>query len=942
VTALNTFLNRARWKPTALAAACAVLAAAAHAQTTPAPKPDDKSPQQQDKIVVTGIRAALERSIDAKRNADTNVEVVSAEDVGKMPDKNIADALSRLSGVNVQYGGALAMDEAERVSIRGTSPNLNLTTVNGHALSSGDWHVGDQGSSGRSVGFGMLPSQLIGRAVVYKNPQANITEGGIAGAVDIQLRRPLDLKRGITGELSVGVVHATLPGKTDPQISGLLNWVNPAGDMGFLLQVFREDRHLRRDGQEVFSYGVISAAQATASGDPNLAGKRMPGSLNSALFEGKREREGLFFGAQFRPIKDLDLNFQAFKATLLADNYNTSAYAVPTQLVANGWLIRNATFNGDVISSANIVRPANAPATQRVVGMQYDQIVRQGAKSLSSFYDFDAKWKLSPKLTFTGRIGTTEGSGKTNSQPHMVFGVLNPNVSYQINGNRPTDYRLTNPTTGAAIDLRNPANWVQITGAAAAVDSEDREDYLHLDGNYTLDWGPLTTLKFGYRKAKHERQYDVVSPRINAQDNGNTIVTPSPLVGISGGSLWGNLLAPGAVPAPGSAYPSGWASGINGDFPRDLFRHTDAQVRAFTDQFLNWDPVRNRNLTAGYNVQETNQAAYLMTDFVASDSVSGNFGVRAVQTKVRSLSYQNLSPTCVAMQPCAVPGAIVGSRFGTYLPQVVETSHSTALPSLNLRWDVRPDMIARFGASRSLGRPNYNELAGAVALNNALLTGSSGNPNLRPITSSNLDASLGWYFSKRGYVSGSVFQQNLRDYVKTGTSLVEFFNTQTNANALYTVSSRYGVRAKVSGLELAGELPIGAGFGVGANYTHAKGKDQDGTPMLGTSKHTYNLVGFYENNQFSARVAYNYRSDYPTGFLGNGTLVGVGNGVRWYKGYGAVAASVGYKFNEVFSVTLDGTNLNNPVRQTYDISRNAPTFWHQSGRQFFINLRAKI
>ena len=119
----------------------AALATAAGAQTSGGPL---------DTVVVTGIRASLAKSIETKKNADANVEVVTAEDIGKMPDKNIADALSRLTGVSVQAGAANAIDEAERVAIRGTSPNLNLFTVNGHAISSGDWHVSDQGRSGRS------------------------------------------------------------------------------------------------------------------------------------------------------------------------------------------------------------------------------------------------------------------------------------------------------------------------------------------------------------------------------------------------------------------------------------------------------------------------------------------------------------------------------------------------------------------------------------------------------------------------------------------------------------------------------------------------------------------------------------------------------------------------------------------------------------------------
>ena len=158
---------------TAVSLALMALSASVNAQT-PAENPGarvettDKKvankddAQSVDKIEVTGIRASLEKSIAVKKDAATNVEVVTAEDVGKMPDKNIADALSRLSGVNVQYGLGLAFDEAERAAIRGTSPNLNLVTINGHSLSSGDWHVGDQSAaSGRSIGFGLMPSQLI-------------------------------------------------------------------------------------------------------------------------------------------------------------------------------------------------------------------------------------------------------------------------------------------------------------------------------------------------------------------------------------------------------------------------------------------------------------------------------------------------------------------------------------------------------------------------------------------------------------------------------------------------------------------------------------------------------------------------------------------------------------------------------------------------------------
>src|SRR4029453_8813954 len=153
-------------------------------------------------------------------------------------------------------------------------------------------------------------------------------------------------------------------------LSGLLAWKNDAGTIGVLVQGFKEDRHLRRDGQETFSYGLITAAQAANSGAPQLAGLRMPGSLNSALFLGERKREGGYLGLQARPTNNLDINLSAFTSTLHANNYNSSPFALPTTVVAGGGRITNFTIEGDVITSATIT----APTTRNTQSFQYHKI----------------------------------------------------------------------------------------------------------------------------------------------------------------------------------------------------------------------------------------------------------------------------------------------------------------------------------------------------------------------------------------------------------------------------------------------------------------------------------------------------------------------------------------------------------------------------------------
>src|ERR1700749_4765209 len=175
--------------------------------------PDDAALQE---IVVTGIRQSVQVSLDAKRSAVDLVDVINAEDIGKMPDKNIADSLARVPGLNTSSAGANegGFDENDRVSMRGTNPSLTLTTINGHNVAAGDWFVLDQaGTVGRSVSFTLLPSEIAGQIVVEKSSSASLMEGGVAGPVDIKPRKPLEFSQDLTLQANAGAVYAQLPSK---------------------------------------------------------------------------------------------------------------------------------------------------------------------------------------------------------------------------------------------------------------------------------------------------------------------------------------------------------------------------------------------------------------------------------------------------------------------------------------------------------------------------------------------------------------------------------------------------------------------------------------------------------------------------------------------------------------------------------------------------------
>src|SRR5471032_2583594 len=313
----------------ATAQAAAQVSAPATAPATAGDTASAPAPGAPQEVIVSGIRASLQQALARKRNSDSVSEVISAEDIGKLPDKNVADAIQRVPGVNISSsaGGEGGFSENYRVSIRGTSSSLTQTLVNGHTIGTGDWFVLDQaGAVGRSVSYALLPSEIVSAVTVQKSQQADMVEGGVAGSVNIETRKPLDFKQQLTMEASAQAIYADLPGKTDPQVNALVAWKNDAKTFGVMLQGFSEKRHERRDGQEFYGYSPIAADSNAAKAHPELAGVLAPAGISASLFEQTRKRTGGTFDLQFKPSKDLSFDINGFSSQLDAANYNRSFY----------------------------------------------------------------------------------------------------------------------------------------------------------------------------------------------------------------------------------------------------------------------------------------------------------------------------------------------------------------------------------------------------------------------------------------------------------------------------------------------------------------------------------------------------------------------------------------------------------------------------------------
>jgi iron complex outermembrane receptor protein len=997
-----------RFQPTPIACGLAGLllslqGAAVAQQTETQAQKDAKAKQQLEAVVITGIRASLETSLDAKRNASANVDVITAVDVGKMPDKNLADSLQRVVGVAVRTD----YDEAEKVAMRGANPDLSLILFNGHTVSGGDWYLNDQASSSRSTSLSLMPSSVLNSATVYKTSQANIVDGGLAGTINVTTRKPLDSPKGFSGVVSAGAVYADLPGKTSPQLNASLNWKNEDSTLGFIGQVFAEKRYIRRDTASRFAYGAnsgwdqINTATMLGITDASLAGSgytaaqlngvRLPGSMSTEFVEGVRDRKGGMFAGQFKPTSNSEVGLTGFYSKMNAANFGRATMGAIYQMLTgqsgplggtnptnvNGQRvyasIKNPVIGEEetvyghklrVLKSAEISYANGLPA--QYVG-DSEGFYRSGAYASSGFLDLDGKWVVSDKLTLKGLLSTTKGIGHTDMDRGLTYSRYGQGVKYDITDlERAPDFSWINAGSGT-VPLASTAApgtpGYRLTGRSGLnrYHTVDSEKSYAIDGEYTQDSGIFSSLNFGFRNADHRRQYGL-----------STVALKSAFVAAN---------APD--PALAVPYPGDFGQYLGGNFDNTGFYFSKGTLTSlFADLAKQTNPQWERRIANSIDLREVQSAAYLMQN-LDGEKWSGNVGVRLVRTVVTSRTPVPIpAGSCVRIEPgkpyvpCAkYPDAIIdvsegqpyyddvpfnGTTGTIYRKETTRRTFDDILPSLNLRYDFGSGLIGRLGLSKTIGRQNYN-LYGATFSNPSCTsqgcTVTGPNPNLKPLSSRNLDISLAWYYAKRSMLAISAFSSLIDGYAKTGGTssgqTVDLYDGTTNTVRTYMINSSTQQKARIQGVELSWEQPIAWGFGFQSNASYAETRVEDGRPMNGASKLAGNAGVYWENDVFSARLVYNYRGSYvssttapsPTAnSQGMSTIGGVlmPSAPTIAAPVSNVAFSANYNVTEGLQIAFSATNLTNPVRATYRYSEAEQQKVDASGRQYYLEARYKF
>ena len=653
----------------ALAAALPTAAFAQQATTTEdAKKADDAT--NLDTVTVTGYRYSIEKSLDQKRDANAVVEVVTAEDVGKFPDKNVADALQRVPGVIVSRSGG----EGKNVSVRGLSSELTLTQLNGNYIATAE----SNGDPTRSFNYMLLPSNMLSSAELFKTQEARIDEGGVGGTVILHTRRPLDLEPN-TGFVSLEGTWADTTKKTDGQFSGSYSWHDKEDRFGVFVGYSVQKRTTRTMGASTESwqwYGRDEGGTAVdVNGQPSdfnsnwwggtgfwdqnghyYTGFMMPTSVNLNVREEQRERKGGQLTFQFKPTDNLTLTANYFRFDLSQDS-QTNTLKVPEWNIARyhgdgnwpgGRLLDGLTFDpsGTIVTGADYSLHAGkayycSEAEAAAAGMDpggwgsddctvpTPQITGSYniEKSRSQTADFAAEWRgESVDIAFKG--GRTWAKGG----PELQFSVplkprrQNADGSW-TNGNFASSWDLSGTPTMTFSpelmqNLKNGILQVDLGSTGSSWTRNDTEQkYAQIDATWHADGAFLDSLQFG----------------IKARDGGIHRST--------GNSYW---VCPGTDPSNYSnRYWNGGCNSVATQFSPDLLYAMDNLAGGISASaypaidfpayiaYLNstYGPMQTRQEdNFVYNVDEKITSAYLQANF-RTDRLRGNFGVRLAKTK---------------------------------------------------------------------------------------------------------------------------------------------------------------------------------------------------------------------------------------------------------------------------------------------------------------------
>lgn len=884
---------------TPLAAACASLFATGivHAQQA-APV---------DKVVVTGIRGSIESSIATKRNADSIVEVVSAEDIGKLPDVSIAESLARLPGVAAQRVDG----RAQVLSIRGMAPKFGVTLLNGREMVS----TGDD----RSFEYDQFPSEMVNSATIYKTPDASVGTQGLAGTVNMTTVHPLDFKErkvNLNARMDKNSFGDVVPGSDGKGVRLSASYIDQFANntVGVALGIAHLDSPNQKKYFNPWDFGTgdyLTNCCGTVDGLP--ASTYAFDGLETGVASTQTKRDGLLAVLEYKPNKDFRSQVDLFSSQF-EQRMNGRELIAYWNDWSNGttpaWAPLAGSNGGGVISNITpFVTMRKNNRDDKVDAIGWNNVLKL------------AKWTATADLSYSRAtrhefIGEAYATGPTPTTVDVRFPA-----GFSGFGSLTSAYNFASPA-----NFQLSSAWWGGGAYGAVADVKDEMKSLRLSAKRDLAWGVINAVDGGIIYSQRSKDLNYLGTDYNLKNGTDCNV----------GSC---------MPIPAGLAQSAANSsfvGIPGMLSFDVLSAINSGA------FVASPGSRSPSWNWGVDEKVTTAFAKFNLDYEARIPVRGNFGLQVVNAK------QNAS-------------GLYDDGNGGLTPVADGKSYSDVLPSLNLIGELGKNTFLRFGAAKVVARPNLADMragiTASVGQTDRTWSGSGGNPKLEPWRATAYDLSLEKYYGKGSYVAVAAFEKNITSGIITKDVQYDF-SKYTNPTAITPISN-FGTLTtptntnggRVRGWEFSGSLQGGLlskaldGFGVLGSYSRTSstlpGTDGNGaattTSLEGLSGDVWGLTAFYEKQGFQARIAQRYRSEFTA--TRHNAFKRVMDSIRPEK---ITDLQVGYTFE---SGSLKGlgflfqiNNLDNTpyvVTQTVD-GITALKEYHEFGRQYLLGATYKF
>ncbi len=899
-----------------------VLGAAANAAEDQAGSTQQSAnPAELEAVIVTGTRAALVESRDLKRNAGIVQDSIVAEDLGRFPDANVADSLSHIPGITISRtrGG-----EGQYVNVRGLGPEYSIVTLNGRILATD----GD----GREFAFDVLPSEVISGADVYKSAEASQIEGSIGGTINLSSAKPLD-QPGRHLHFSVDGDYNDLSEENGYKLSGVYSDTFHDERMGLLLTATYQDVTDRSDAVHEFGINPDSPGKFDANEDGTIsADERHLLGLCCTSFGAriqKKQRTGVTGMWQWQ----------------VNDSFEMSVDALFTRLDAPTVGYHESYYVEDSILPSGKHRWTDVSIVDHwVTGMTVAQLVPE-ISTITEYrvvdttqFGWNGQWQVNDRLSFALDAYQSESTRDSGGKDTwVVSGIAGDHTArVDMNSNALPDISVTLEdgrdlaTALAAGELGDADYGLHYIGLSGT-DVNDKVTGFTLGGTWEMDAGSFKALNFGAARTERNK----VRNTVENDTNGGSCQYCN-LYGVTFESLDANVVRTVSLPNfmrnAGGNYPT---TIVSFDIPAYLeaLQALDGEPILDENGELQYDEndeliVYDVSATAAefnpvqsYDVQEDTTALYLEAKFSA-DTWFANAGIRWVdtdttaRTAIDSIVYVD-DPT---------PGVPTSSPDVTYSPAVPLTqkgSYNKLLPSINVGYWLKPDLLLRAAVARVMARPSLNQLAPTTyngTLDRTFAVDYEGNADLKPVVADQADLSLEWYFDEKSVLNGAIFWKNIEDFItyelqeNVDIGVIGNIGGAGDAPILYDITRPInGDKAEVLGAEFGAQHFFQNGFGFRVSYTYTDTKAYiDGVnvgQLEGVSKSAFSAALMYEDDRWDAQVAVDYSGKYTEVTdaaecaCASGGLSQIGDPITW------VTASVAYKVTDGLTVSLEGRNL---------------------------------